>query len=1130
MKKRLLPVTFLSGKLVLLLIFFTSFTNASVLAPYSDVQYKSVHEVIINVKFKDATIQEVLQQIERQTDYVFQYYPEDIAGFNNISVAAGRISVGELLYKVSKQAYLKFRQVNNNIAVARRKSNEKKAMPVEVVAKINIKGVVRDEAGEPLTGVTVLVKGTTTGTITDIDGAYKLSVEEDATLVFSFLGYKSGEVSVLGRAVIDFSMEPDVTSLQELVVVGYGEAERRKLTESVSVVDASKIENVPLTSFDNILQGAATGVQVVSGGGQPGSGVAVRVRGISSITGNRAPLYVVDGVPINGGDSDGNLTEDAQTGNALASINPNDIASLTILKDASATSIYGSRGTNGVVLITTKKGTVGKPKIKYSAQYGYTEFENPNNFSVMNSTEYIEYMREAAINAGINPDAQTMNGAPNPDFFPLRDTINTDWVDAVMQTGQVQQHNLSVSGGNESTQYFASFGYYEEEGIVRNTGIERISGRLNLTQKVDEKLSIGFNVTMSNADQNNRTGSGTSFSDPIYGAFFLSPLYPIFANEEQIAAGTDYGTGFNFNTPGFSGHNTVASLALNSNSVQTFRTIGNLSASYQILPNLKARSSFGIDRVDITEEEFSSPNYESGRTQGRESEGSGLAHSIVEFDWVSTNTLQYEQNFGQDHTFNLLLGNEVLQSVTNRNRAFGVGFATDRLRTLNSAARADNVDTDWSKWNLVSFFAKANYSFKNKLFVNASARRDGSSRFAPSNRWGNFWALGLAYDITQESFMDKYSFLDYLKLKTSIGTQGNNNIGNFAWLTSYAYTANLNFNGQAVSGNRPSSLGDENIQWEQQLTIDAGIDVSFFNNRLNLSVAFYQKRISDMLFDVPLSRTTGFNNLETNAGEMHNTGWEFELSSVNINKGGFSWTTDFQFSTFRNEIIDLPNVDEFVDTGDNIINRVGEPVNEWYMPRWGGVDPSNGQPLWYTENGSLTSDYGQAAFEIVGSQLPDFFGSFNNTITYKGFSITANFYYNYGNDVYREVQRFLSSDGARFGRNQDRRQLNRWQKPGDITDVPRIAKGNGDGGFNHSSRYLEDGSFIKLRSLMVAYNLPAKWLDRANLSQVRIYAQGFNMRTWTNFRGLDPETGDDSRDFGEYPNPRKVIFGIDITL
>ncbi|MEL7145001.1 MAG: TonB-dependent receptor, partial [Bacteroidota bacterium] len=979
---------------------------------------------------------------------------------------------------------------------------------------IAISGKVLDEKGEGLPGVTVLAKGTTTGTITDIEGNYNLEVEEDATIIFSFVGYKTIEQPIMGRTVLDVTMELDITALEEVVIVGYGEVERRKLTESISVVDAEKINSVPLASFDNILQGAASGVQVAPGGGQPGTGVAVRIRGISSINLSSAPLYVVDGIPINGGD----LTDDAQTGNGLANLNPNDIESITVLKDASATSIYGSRAANGVVVITTKKGASGKAKVRYSSQIGFSEFENPNNFGVMNNQEFISLAREANLNAGFDPEE-----------FPLGDTINTDWVDEVIQRGRIEQHDLSLSGGTDQTNYFASMGYYNEEGIVTNTGFERLSGRLNLQQEFNKKGTLGVNLSISSANQQNRQGGGTSFRDPIYGAFFLSPLYPVFANEEQIANGEDYGTGYNFNTPGFANHNTVASQELNTNNVQTFRTIGNIFAAYEIFDGLRLKTSFGLDRADIREDEFLSPNYERGRTQGAQFEGLAIANSITEIDWTSTTTLTYEGKLTDDHEFTVLLGNELFESRSERNRAVGAGFASDRLRTVNSAARPDAVDTNFTGWTQASFFSKINYGFQDKLFLNVAVRADGSSRFAKENRWKPFWSVGAAYVLSEESFLSNAGFIDFLKIRAGVGTQGNNRIGNFDILTSYSFNANSNLNGQTVSGSAPANLGNLNVVWEQQFAYDLGLDVSFLD-RFNLSAIYYNKVNNDLLLDRPISRTSGFNSIVDNVGELRNYGVEIELTAMTISTKDFTWRTDFQFSRNWNEVIDIPNEEgEIVDTGSENIIREGLPVNSWYMPQWAGVDPANGNPLWFDENNNVTSDYSRANFRVVGSPLPDFYGSFGNTFTYKGISLSANFYFNYGNEVYREVQRFIASDGRRFGRNQDRTQLNRWQKPGDVTDVPRIIRGNPNGG-NISSRYLEDGSFIKLRNVSVSYNLPKVWLEKAKISNVRIYATGFNILTFTNFRGLDPETGVTSRDFGEYPNPRKILFGLEIEL
>ena len=1122
MKNQLLRILVMSGKLTIYLFVLKGFLFATLLATETNAQTKSVHEVNISIDVRHSSIKDVLEYIEDVSDYNFHYYSTDISPEVKMSLRSSDISIGDVLLQISKKSDLKFKQINKSIAVAKKKRRNDNA--VEVLLKdVEISGTVKDDQGLELPGVTVQEKGTTNGVITDIDGRFKISVSDDAVLVFSYLGFETQEIATTGRSVIDVIMSSDITALNEVVVLAYGETERRKLTESIAVVDSKDIEAVPLSSFDNILQGAATGVQVAPGGGQPGSGVSVRVRGVSSFTSGLAPLYVVDGVIISVGD----LTSDAETGNGFANVNPADIETITVLKDASATSLYGSRATNGVILITTKKGSAGKTKVKLSVQHGFSEFENPNNFGVMNAQQYIEYHREAALNAGLNPDQQFLvSGDLNPDYFPLGDTINTDWVGNAIERGKITRYDLSASGGSEKSQFYASIGYYSEEGIVTNTQIERLSARFNINHNINEKASVGINFTVSEAIQNNRQGGGTSFRDPIYGGFFLSPLYPIFANEEQIAAGEDYGTGFNFNTPGFAGHNTVASNQLNTNEVQTFRSIGNVYASYNILPDLQVRSSFGFDRTDLREDEFVSFRYDAGRTQGADVEGSAIAHNAKLFNWTFTNSVTYDKAINSDHSINVVIGNELFKSVIDRNRTSGI-LLIDKLQTPNSAIEdRAGIDTDFTSNTFASFFSRVRYSYQDKYLLNLSARADGSSRFGPNERWGSFWAVGVGYVLSEESFMSGLDFVDFLKIRAGVGTQGNASIGNFDWLPSYSLASSLSLDGVGVSGSTQNEIGNLDLTWESQQTLDVGIDFSLFG-RLDIEGTYYRREVSRALFERPVSRTSGFSDQQVNAGGLTNYGYELGLNSVNLSIGSFTWSTNIQYSRNFSEVTDLSN-----DTGEiidgNTILREGERVDAWYMPRWAGVDPATGKPLWLDENDNITDNYGNASREIVGNSLPDFFGTIGNEFTYKGISLRASFYYSYGNDVYRSVQRFLSSDGTRFGRNQDRLQLNRWRKPGDITDVPRIAKANGDGGNNVSTRYLESGSFIKLRSITLSYNLPPSILETLKLSNVRVFAQGFNLRTWTNFRGLDPETGIASVDFGEYPNPRKVLFGIDI--
>lgn len=977
----------------------------------------------------------------------------------------------------------------------------------QVQAQRTVSGKVTDDVGEGLPGVNVVIKGTTTGVTTDIDGNYRLQVNDGDVLVFSYVGFEAQEINVGTRSVIDVTLG-GATELQEVIVVGYGESTTKKLTGSIDKVDAKKFEQVPLPSFDNMLQGNVAGLNVQGTSGMPGGATNVRLRGIGSINAGSAPLYVLDGVPINVGD----LSRDQQTANALASLNPNDIENVTVLKDASAAAIYGSRAANGVIIITTKKGKPGKTKFTLRVQNGISQ-RRDDPFDVMNSAEYTEYMREAVTNTGGDPDDA---GSPTTYYPIVADTVDTPWLDLAFQDGSLQSYELTASGGDEKTRFFISGSFLEQEGIAVQTKLERFSSRFNIDHSATEKLTFGVNLTISNAKQNGRYGAGTSFGDPIYGGMYLSPLYPVFATQEQIDSGGDRGTGFNFNTPGFFGHNHVATQALSSNEANSFRTTGKVFLNYDIIDGLTFNQSVGLDMVRIVEDSWTSQNHPDGVNDG----GFVTAVSTFNRDYVITSTLNYSTSFNDSHNITALIGNEYQNANRESIDVTANNFPSDKLRTINSGANNFSYGAFGTEWAIWGIFSRVNYNYDERYFLDVSVRRDGSSRFGSNNRFAVFYSVGAGWNISDESFFNA-SFVDQLKLRGSYGTSGNQSIGNFDSRGLYQFGA---YDGVSVSF--PSQLDNPDLTWEQSSQVDIGIDFSLLQGRLSGSLDYYNKETSDMLLQVPISRTTGFTQLDQNLGTMVNKGFEVTLSSVNLQVGDFSWATDVNFSRNQNEITSLPDGADIVS--GNTIQRVGEAVNSWYLPVYAGVNPANGAPLWYDEDGNIVTQYGQADRQIVGNPVANILSGLTNTFTYKGFSVSAFVFLSRGNDVFRSVSRFINSDGSRFGRNQSTEQLRRWQQPGDVTDVPIIKQGNTDGGNNSSTRQLHEGSFLRLRNVTVAYNLPSDLASKMKLTSVRIYAQGQNIKTWTNYPGLDPEVGITGVDFGLYPQPRSYTVGIDI--
>ncbi len=1104
----------------LLLVITMSFA----LADDSDAQIRSVKSVEVRLDLNKKKLEDVFKSIESQTNFKFFYTNKIGISETLIDLRDAPINetVAYYLTRIAEQTHLRFRQVNSSISVLKPRDKRQNSK-IEIIINKEVSGKVLNENGEAMPGASVIVKGTTIGTITDIDGNFALEVPDDQNILsVSFIGYVTEAVEIGTLSYLEIQMTPDITALQEVVIVAYGEMEKRKFIGSAEFVEAEKLEQIPNASIDQILQGQAAGLQIVPSNGQPGGSTNVRIRGVGSISSGSSPLYVVDGVIIRNGTDD----QLSQTSNVLSSINPGDIESVTVLKDASAAALYGSQAGNGVILITTKRGKKGKPKFNFRAQYGTSDWENAGGYDVMNSSEYLEYHREAVFNAGGDPDQEfSAPNVRNAGYFPIgSDTLDTDWFDFAFQKAKTEQYELSVSGGTDNTRYFINGSYFFQEGLARNTDLERISSRINLDYGQDN-VRFGVNLGVSRSIQHSRYGT-TSFGDPLYGGNYLSPLRPIFATPEQIASGADRGTGFNFDQPEFGGHNTVASATLNFNELRRLRLIGNVYGEVDIIENLTFRTSAGVDWIKTDEDDFTSKNYQDGlNTNGDVDAGS---RDIL--TTTLTNTLRYNFDIADDHNFSVLVGSEYQERNDNEFSVSAQEIASDKLKTLATAASPNETDADFGGYRLWGLFSRINYDYKDKYFAEASIRRDGSSRFGPDSRFGTFYAVGLGYALSEEEFMSQFDFIDNLKIKTSYGVSGNQDFNDFEWRANFLFEEPYNTVEGVYNGSRAARVANPELEWEGNTSLNVGLNATLFNSRIDVQVDYFRRVSDGLLLEVPVSRTSGFDDFPDNLGEMENRGWEISLNTVNLKKGDFEWSTNINFTTFENEITSLPN-DSIPDPGNDeqrII--VGQPVNQWFLPEWAGVNPATGEPLWYDANNNLTSNYSDAEFRVVGQSIPDFYGGITNTFTYKGLSLSFLFYFNYGNDIYREINRFTISDGARFGRNQNREALKRWQKPGDITDVPRVVQNNTDGGNNHSTRYLEDGSFIKLRNVAVSYRLPEKYISKLKLSAARVFVQGQNLRTWTNFRGLDPENGISGNDFGSYPIPRTVTVGLDVTF
>jgi len=976
-----------------------------------------------------------------------------------------------------------------------------------LAAQREISGVVTDTEGEPLIGASILAKGTNTGTVTDIDGAYKLSVPANVEyLIFSYTGFSTTEVSLGVSNVVNLELEENVNQLSEIVVTGYGSQIRSTLTGNIAQIDGEAIENLPVTSTEQAMQGRTAGVFVQAVSGKPGGRINVRVRGSSSISAGNQPLYVVDGVPITSGTF---TSPGSGSQNFMADLNPNDIASIEILKDASASAIYGSRAANGVILITTKQGSSGKAKINLNLSFGSSEATRRREF--LNAEEFVSFFRQTARGGARYDWENQLDGFGLGDDYTEAANLesyigfvegrfdryagpsdwrngetDTDWQEEAFRTGNSRNADLSLSGGSDKMKYYGSFGYSDQEGILINNGFERLSARLNLDAQGSERLSYGMRLAVSRSE-NDRVPNDNAFSTPLQ-LIALDPITPIRNTTGETFQG--FAPDQLFDRPITTYYNgLIEGVNANQSSIN-FRTIGNVFGQYDIGGGLSIRAEAGVDVANIKQTTFQGRQTTSGEsTNGF---GRGRWSNIV--NYTTKALLLYNQELAGGHNLDIVGGIEFQDSRNENIDVSGQEFPLDELRTLASAADITAGSTNLTQFTFLSYFGRANYNFNRKYLLSLSARLDGSSRFGANNRYGFFPAAAVGWVLSEEDFLANNRTLSYLKLRGSYGLTGNANINNFASLGLFGAEG---YGGQ--SGLQPSQIPNPDLTWETTAQLDIGIDFGFFNNRLSGEVDYYIKNTTDLLLNVPVPGTSGFRTQFQNLGELQNKGVEL-LINANILDKAFSWTTSFNFAFNKNEITALAPDQEVIDNGGsrnmNVV-KIGESIGSFFGYEYAGVDPQTGDGLFFInetdDNGNIinpeatTNTLGDANFVILGDALPT---------TLAG-----------------------------------------WTNEGDITNVPeaRFFWGNADAG--RSSRYLSSGDFIRLKTVTLGYTLPTSFTDGIGFSRLRLYVTGQNLALFTDYTGWDPEVAADFRadanpniatsvDFYTAPQPRTIIFGI----
>ncbi len=978
-----------------------------------------------------------------------------------------------------------------------------------VWAQVTVTGTVSEsETGNALEGATVRVKGTTIGMLTDDEGGYTLDVPPyGEVLIFSFVGRVIQEVPINGRTTINVALAPDDVSLEEVVVLGYTQQSRSRAISSVAIVGEEKIENVPLPDINQIIQGQAPGVLSTGGSGQPGAAQSIRIRGTGSLNAGRGPLYVIDGIIVETGDFVATGTNDI-----LSNINPNDIQSVNILKDATAVSLYGARGANGVVVINTKRGSEGDTKFQIRLQSGFTA-PNLGDFEMMDAQQMLQYDREV-LRAGGFSEAEIDEVRPTS-----LANVNTDWVDLAFRNGVQNMLEFSASGGSAKTKFFVSGNYFLQEGILIESDFERFSVRTNLDHQANEKIDFSLNINISYTDQNNAL-DGAFFASPLQGALSNAP----FTRHKDPATGEllvgripqDDPDVLNFES--FVRDNFVRTIPLNSRFNNNLRMLGSFSIGYNILKNLRIQQKIAVDLVNVEEKSYTDPTTPDGlRFNGVATEVFTPSNTIT-----SQTLLTGNFTLGDVHAFDGVAGFEYQFNDTERFFAQGQGFADGRLRNLSSSSLPLNVGGTGSQYSFVSYFGQLNYNLNNKYYMTASIRRDASSRFGVNNRWGTFYSVGGSWRLSEEPFFQDIDFLSNLKLRASFGTSGNAEIGNFNSLELYSFGSS--YDGQPGSG--PTQVPNPDLTWERNESLNIGLDFGLFNDRMGGTVEVYERVSKDMLLNRPLSATSGFTASLQNLGKLKNQGIEATINAQVLSRNDFLWSVDFNISFNRNEILELADTTE-IPNGIQIW-RVGEPIRAWYLRQWAGVNPADGTPLWADGEGGVTGDWNAAPEQLIGNAEPNFLGGFTNNISYKNLSVSAFFYFTQGQEVYDGTRFFLDSDGTNFGENRPTFAIDRWREPGDIAERPEAKFGGNNLANNNSTRYLFDGSYVRLRNLVVSYTFPISLTQSLKLRSIRIYAQGQNIWTYTDYPGWDPELSEVGTEFYRYPTGKSYTMGLDV--
>lgn len=1068
----------------------------------------------VSLDFKNERVEKVLASIKSQTGMSLVFSDQLVDVNRKVTMQLKDVTLKEALTRLLSGINLTFEIRNNKIYFI-----EKKAVSQPGSRKKRVTGVVKDVMGEPLIGANVVEKGrSTNGVITDFNGKFTLEVDESASLVVSYIGYLAQDIPTKGKGDFHIILKEDTNTLDEVVVTGYGDFKKATYTGSASVLTTEKLEALPVVSVGQMIESNIPGISVVAGtSSQPGAKTTLRVRGVASMNASTEPLYVLDGVPIPSYDLS-NFTSMSEAGGMgfIETLNPADIESITVLKDAASASLYGAKGANGVVLITTKKGKEGKLRVNMAAKYGITDFAYTYR-PLMGGEERRKLIHEGLVNfqldKGVSEQEAQQYADANIDQYAKRLPQGySDWESALFKTGYQQDYNLSASAGNQNSSFIGSLGYTKQTGVSLNSEMERFTGRVDASNKY-KKVEFGMNASFS-WTKNVHLPEGKFYGSAIYASKVnLTPSTPIY-NED----GT-YASGYRENN----GYNPILEAEVNDYYARTVRAMGTAKIAYNVWDNLKVSSVFTVDYSLTKDFFFQSPDGRDGATY----QGRGRMQMTDRIRYTSQNNLTYSKTFGK-HSVSAVTAFEVMKYDYEDLYAAKKTYGQDINTSLGNAADPIDADQKLQEDALMSYVASVNYSYDDKYYASFSFRRDGSSRLSPDTRWGNFWSLSASWRLSQERFMQPLkSVLSDLKLRASYGVNGNLPSSYYGYQSTY--TTGAFYSGKPSPWE--STLGNEELTWEKNYALNLGLDIGLFS-RVNVSLDWYTRTTKDLLMSKQLNSISGFSSLLTNVGQMWNTGVELEVRSNNIKTKDFSWTTAFNLSHNKNKILKLADLPWFVD--GRYVRKEGYPFNTIYLREYAGVDPETGSALYYDnqqdENGNYTknkvTDPGQASPIPLKDITPTISGGFMNTFNYKFIDLSFNLSYSFGGYSYDNASYILQDDGYSVISNKSTEQRRRWQKPGDITDVPRFVYGNKKGGNYNSSRAIHSTDHIRLKSLILGLNAPKAWLQKLGIGNARIYFSGTNLLTWAAYDQYDPEM---SGVVGFYTPPLKTYaFGLEL--